>query len=83
MYRLDFFIIISVLILFHKLEEIDSNWNRLLPYLCDFYDTVADEDTKIDIANKVKEHYFQKKPLSGNTAREFIKVSNNANLFFK
>lgn len=70
-----FLITFPVLMFFHKLEEIDSKWDSLIPYFCDFYNTVADNDTMIEVAKKVKEHYFQNRPLNANTSREFIKVS--------
>lgn len=67
----------------HKLEEIDSKWDTLIPYFCDFYDTVADNETMIDVAKRIKEHYFRNRPLNANTSQEFIKVSKNGVFFIK
>ncbi|KAF5289708.1 hypothetical protein FQR65_LT11762 [Abscondita terminalis] len=62
---------VGFFVLYGKLQELDKNWDLLIPAALDYYDTVKDED-KILIAQKLKTLYLNNESLSMENINKLI-----------
>nr|XP_022918355.1 venom carboxylesterase-6-like [Onthophagus taurus] len=59
--------------LYHNnLEEIDRDWNKLAPYILEFYH--APEEDWVEISEKIKEFYFKGENITKSNFESFLKV---------
>lgn len=56
------------------LHEIESKWEKILPFVLDYNYTVSDESLKPEIARRIKKFYFGNNSVSMNTRLSFVEV---------
>lgn len=60
------------------LEEINNNWNKLLPSILDYQTSMGNDDARRDeISQMIKERYLGEENLSENNFRDFIRMMSN------
>jgi len=68
-------LIFAALILIEDaLNDINSNWNEILPHLLDYNYTISNESQRTEIAQDIKEFYFGDNMVSKKTKSNFVKV---------
>lgn len=56
------------------LEDMETNWNYILPFLLDYNNTISDESLRPNIALKIKTFYFGNNTVSVNTKNNVVQV---------
>lgn len=56
------------------LHEIESKWEKILPFVLDYNYTVLDESLRPEIARRIKTFYFGNNSVSMNTRQSFVEV---------
>ncbi|XP_022918356.2 carboxylic ester hydrolase-like [Onthophagus taurus] len=59
---------------YNNLDEIDRDWNKLAPYMLEFYH--APEEDWVEISEKIKDFYFKGENITKSNFKSFLKVCN-------
>lgn len=60
--------------MYKQLQELDTHWNELIPAALDYNDTVGDEQMRVTIAEKLRDHYMDNKSLSMENVNKLVDV---------
>lgn len=55
------------------LEEIDTNWNKLLPFILDYNYTVSEKNQNY-VSQQIRQHYLKEKPVNRKNFLDFVKI---------
>lgn len=59
------------------MDELNKNWNELLPHLLDYDYTISNESLRTKIAQDIRKFYFGNKLISMETKSNLIEVNMN------
>lgn len=63
---------------YEYLQEIDQNWNRLLPSILDYQTSLRDDELRRnEISQTVRKRYLGRRALSDNSFKDFIRIISN------
>lgn len=63
------------------LNNLDTNWENIAPYLLDFADTIPKEK-QAEVARKIRSHYFGDKHINKSTIDPLIKLVGDRLFFY-
>jgi len=67
-------IFVALILIEDAMNEINSNWNEILPHLLDYNYTISNESQRTNIAQDIKEFYFGDNMVSKKTKSNFVKM---------
>lgn len=56
------------------LVEMESKWDEILPFVLDYNNTIADESSRPEVAQRIKTFYFGNNSVSVNTKNSVVEV---------
>lgn len=69
-------LVIAVFVLVQDaMDELNNNWNELLPHLLDYDYTVSNESLRPKIAQDIRKFYFGDKLISKETKSNLVEVN--------
>ncbi|XP_025411215.1 esterase E4-like [Sipha flava] len=59
------------------LVEMESKWDKIIPFVLDYNNTISDESLRPEIAKKIKSFYFGNNPVSLRTKNNIIEMTSD------